>query len=157
MENTFTSVAEMAARLFPMLKIVKPVLPYLLHNKWETSRKIQNIPEDCPVLFLSGLLDQIVPPAHMQELYAALRADLPHVDDFVGVGETGAVPRASMVKFPGSGHNAIMMTSTEKYYSVVGSWLNGVEKCGPRAGASEGGRVGEAVGGGAAVGLRQRH
>ena len=40
LENTFTSVADMSASLFPVVKPIKFLLPVLLRNKWETLSKV---------------------------------------------------------------------------------------------------------------------
>lgn len=65
----------------PAAKLLTP----LCHQKWDSEKYLPKI-EDVPVLFLSGLKDEIVPPAHMKELYTLCRAktkvwkELPHGD-----------------------------------------------------------------------------
>lgn len=80
-ENTFTSISDMADVLFsPMLQrsfpraawflvpflkyVVKPVVLFVGWWSVDTVRKIQ-----CPMLFLSGAKDELVPPAHVKALH----------------------------------------------------------------------------------------
>jgi fermentation-respiration switch protein FrsA (DUF1100 family) len=65
-ENTFTSISEMVDKLFP---VVKPFKHYLLRLKWESIKKVGRI--ECPILFLNGMQDEIVPAGHMARLYSA--------------------------------------------------------------------------------------
>ncbi|URE33317.1 Prolyl oligopeptidase family [Musa troglodytarum] len=58
LENTFTSILDMAAIMFPFLK-------WFIGGSGSKSPKIEQ-----PILFLSGLQDELVPPSHMQMLYA---------------------------------------------------------------------------------------
>jgi len=64
LENTFTSISAMADKLFPFLTLVKP---YILRMKFDSISLISGI--KCPILFISGLMDELVPPLHMQKLY----------------------------------------------------------------------------------------
>jgi len=82
-ENTFTSIAEMAG---PLLRRVGDWLP----SKWKNHEKIQQI--SCPVLFLSGRLDTIVPPEMMDLLKCAATS----------------AKEAKLVEFPTQGHNDTM-------------------------------------------------
>lgn len=65
-ENTYASMEDLAKDLFSVLKFLSPLLPFLLKNKWETKEKIQSV--DCPILFISGLQDRVIPPRHMKML-----------------------------------------------------------------------------------------
>ncbi len=42
-ENTFTSVGDMAAELFPMLRVLRPLFPLFLKSKWK-SQELVRIP-----------------------------------------------------------------------------------------------------------------
>ncbi|XP_042506821.1 alpha/beta hydrolase domain-containing protein WAV2 [Macadamia integrifolia] len=75
LENTFTSILDLAGVLFPFLKWFiggsgskgPKVLNCLVRSPWSTIDIIGQIKQ--PILFLSGLQDEMVPPSHMQMLY----------------------------------------------------------------------------------------
>jgi abhydrolase domain-containing protein 13 len=43
-------------------------LAFLCHQIWPSEKSIQQI-VNVPILFLSGLRDELVPPSHMRQLY----------------------------------------------------------------------------------------
>ncbi len=54
-----------------MISVVLPALTRvkaLSHNKWESASLISAV--KCPILFLSGQRDELVPPSMTQRLYA---------------------------------------------------------------------------------------
>jgi len=65
LENTFLSIRKMIPSAFPPAKYLAP----LCHQRWASEEIIQQI-TDIPILFLSGLMDEIVPPSHMEQLHA---------------------------------------------------------------------------------------
>ena len=65
-ENTFTSIADMIGAVFPFLNF-SVIKNFCLRLKWESHKWIQFIP--CPVLLISGLKDELVPPGHMKRLH----------------------------------------------------------------------------------------
>lgn len=80
LENTFTSILDMAGVLLPFLKWVIggsgskgfKLLNFVVRSPWNTIDVIGEIRQ--PILFLSGLQDEMVPPIHMQKLYAKAAA-----------------------------------------------------------------------------------
>ncbi|ONK66152.1 uncharacterized protein A4U43_C06F4670 [Asparagus officinalis] len=76
LENTFTSILDMAGILLPFLKWFiggttskgPRVLNFLVRSPWNTIKTIGQIKQ--PILFLSGLQDEMVPPSHMRMLHA---------------------------------------------------------------------------------------
>ncbi|KAG4942442.1 hypothetical protein JHK85_047088 [Glycine max] len=80
LENTFTSILDMAGVLLPFLKWFiggsstngPKVLNFLVRSPWSTIDVVGQIKQ--PILFLSGLQDEMVPPSHMQMLYAKAAA-----------------------------------------------------------------------------------
>ncbi|KAJ7979278.1 Bem46 [Quillaja saponaria] len=80
LENTFTSILDMTAVLLPFLKWFiggsgskgPRILNFLLRSPWSTIDVVGQIKQ--PILFLSGLKDETVPPSHMQILYAKAAA-----------------------------------------------------------------------------------
>ncbi|KAJ8510361.1 hypothetical protein OPV22_000795 [Ensete ventricosum] len=76
LENTFTSILDMAAIMFPFLRWFiggsgskgPKILNCIVRSPWRTIDIIDKIKR--PILFLSGLQDELVPPSHMQMLYS---------------------------------------------------------------------------------------
>ncbi len=72
LENTFTSIPDMAGCLMPLLaKLVGTGAPlnFLVRDRWHTASRIAAIA--APLLFICSGLDEMVPPAQMRELRAA--------------------------------------------------------------------------------------
>ena len=117
LENTFTSVQEMAVQLFPLLRATSCIMDRLLENKWQNIDRIENV--NCPILFLSGAKDNIVPPSHMKRLYE--------------LASSNSSNNVKMKIFPNSGHNDIPFTNQGKsvnleYFQVITTFLG--EWCG---------------------------
>lgn len=80
LENTFTSILDMAGVLLPFLKWFiggtgskcPKILNFLVRSRWGTIDIIGQVKQ--PILFISGLRDEMVPPAHMKILYAKAAA-----------------------------------------------------------------------------------
>ncbi|KAJ2777040.1 bem46 protein, variant [Coemansia javaensis] len=64
LENTFLSIPKLIPSVLPVLKYVT----FLSSEKWHSDSAIQQI-AGVPILFLSGLQDELVPPPHMRKLY----------------------------------------------------------------------------------------
>ncbi|AAS51733.1 ADL187Wp [Eremothecium gossypii ATCC 10895] len=66
LENTFLSIPKVIPYVFPYLRYVS----FLCREVWNSEEEIRLVDETIPILFLSGLKDEIVPPSHMQALYS---------------------------------------------------------------------------------------
>jgi len=73
-ENTFTSIEDMVIILAERFKVKPIFLPFLrvflyffLTSRWKSKVSIKTLA--CPILFISGLSDELIPPIQMQELY----------------------------------------------------------------------------------------
>jgi len=64
LENTFLSMRKLIPSIIPPAKY----LTLLCHQVWASDTFLPSITE-VPILFLSGLQDEIVPPSHMRRLY----------------------------------------------------------------------------------------
>ncbi|KAJ2788074.1 bem46 protein, variant, partial [Coemansia helicoidea] len=64
LENTFLSIPRLIPSVLPVLRHIT----FLSSEKWDSESTIQRI-TNVPVLFLSGLQDELVPPPHMRSLY----------------------------------------------------------------------------------------
>ncbi|XP_015436916.1 PREDICTED: alpha/beta hydrolase domain-containing protein 13 isoform X2 [Dufourea novaeangliae] len=71
LENTFTSIPDMAALLFG-LKFLQYLPLFLYKNKYLSILKVRSV--TVPTLFISGLADTLVPPRMMQDLYKNCRS-----------------------------------------------------------------------------------
>ncbi|CAH9098488.1 unnamed protein product [Cuscuta europaea] len=84
LENTFTSILDMAGVLLPFLKWFiggsgskgLKLLNFLVRSPWNTIDVVSEIRQ--PILFLSGVKDEMVPPSHMSKLYAKAAAHNNH-------------------------------------------------------------------------------
>lgn len=65
-ENTFTSLSDLVDILMPWLA---PIKYWVLRMRWDTLSLAPNL--TAPVLFLSGLRDELIPPAMMAALHSA--------------------------------------------------------------------------------------
>ena len=75
LENTFTSIPDMAGCLMPLLATLVGTgapLNFLVKDKWQTARVIGRIA--APLLLVCSGQDEMVPPAQMQELRALASA-----------------------------------------------------------------------------------
>ncbi|PSC75999.1 alpha beta-hydrolase superfamily isoform B [Micractinium conductrix] len=71
LENTFTRIVDVVPKTMPLLSpFVGPGRPFnfLVRNHWDTRPRLQQL-KDLPVLFMSSLQDEMLPPEHMRELY----------------------------------------------------------------------------------------
>lgn len=64
LENTFLSIRKLIPSAFPPAKYLAP----LCHQLWPSEEVMPKI-KQFPILFLSGLRDEIVPPSHMAKLF----------------------------------------------------------------------------------------
>ena len=72
-ENTFTSIEDMAGVAFPPLRALVGEgkrFNWLVTNKWRSIDRVQTL-QDLPILFLVSLADEIVHPGQMARLYEA--------------------------------------------------------------------------------------
>jgi abhydrolase domain-containing protein 13 len=77
-ENTFTSILDMIDCLFPLLSHFK----FLSFNVWNSLATIQYFPSTLPTLFLSGEVDDLVPPKMMAQLYQSCSSEEKHMKKF---------------------------------------------------------------------------
>ncbi|KAG8883915.1 hypothetical protein FRB97_005589 [Tulasnella sp. 331] len=64
-ENTFLSIPELIPSVMPYLSSVS----FLCHQHWRSSTSVLKIPRTTPMLMISGLKDEVVPPPHMKRLW----------------------------------------------------------------------------------------
>eukprot|EP00171_Calliarthron_tuberculosum_P012877 IDg12877t1 len=62
-ENSFTSIDDMIDVVLPPLRAFK----FLNRNKWDSLARIKDV--KVPILFISGLRDELCPPVHMRRLH----------------------------------------------------------------------------------------
>ncbi|KAI9191598.1 hypothetical protein LWI28_010656 [Acer negundo] len=114
LENTFTSILDMAGVLLPFLKWFiggssskgPKILNFVVRSPWSTIDVVGEIKQ--PILFLSGLQDEMVPPSHMQLLYAkaATRNN-----------------ECKFVDFPNGMHMDTWLTGGDQYWRTIQQFL----------------------------------
>lgn len=94
LENTFTSISEMAGKVFPFLRpVVGPGQPLnsLVRERWESLARLKEYFGDessdeakafPPCLCLVSAQDEMVPPEMMERLYASIRSPRKHIVTF---------------------------------------------------------------------------
>ncbi|CAI0387806.1 unnamed protein product [Linum tenue] len=120
LENTFTSILDMAGVLLPFLKWViggsgakgVKILNFVVRSPWNTIDVIGEVQR--PILLLSGLQDEMVPPSHMQMLYAKAAA---HNKECI------------FVDFPSGMHMDTWLAGGDHYWATIQQFL---EKYAPR-------------------------
>lgn len=95
LENTFLSMRSLIPSVIPPAKY----LAILCHQVWPSESVIPSITE-VPILFLSGLQDEIVPPPHMRKLY-----------------ELATTPTKIWKPLPGGDHNSSVLE--EGYFEAI--------------------------------------
>ncbi|KAG5492822.1 hypothetical protein JKF63_01402 [Porcisia hertigi] len=135
-ENSFSSIGDMASALSrPVLtKLVKRcpglavgifeyyVKPLALWLDWNSLEKVSQVV--VPMLFLSGLRDEIVPPEQMRRLYKAATKCLRD-----GNGSDLTVPLRRFLEFEDGEHNNLPLMPG--YMSALQDFLSDVRNAGP--------------------------
>jgi len=80
LENTFTSIPDIARILFPF-KIIKILPVWFYKNQFKSGKKVCRITQ--PTLFLSGLADKLIPPRMMTTLYSSCGSPIKRLARFV--------------------------------------------------------------------------
>ncbi|XP_065849264.1 alpha/beta hydrolase domain-containing protein WAV2 isoform X1 [Euphorbia lathyris] len=114
LENTFTSILDMAGVLLPFLKWFigrthskgPKILNFVVRSPWSTIDVIGQVKQ--PILFLSGLQDEMVPSSHMQMLYAKAAA---HNKECI------------FVEFPTGMHMDTWLAGGDHYWSTIQQFL----------------------------------
>ncbi|KAK1755129.1 protein bem46 [Echria macrotheca] len=101
LENTFLSMRKLIPSIMPPAKY----LALLCHQIWPTDSLIPNV--KVPILFLSGLQDEIVPPIHMKRLY-----------------DMATTPVKIWKPFPGGDHNSSVLE--EGYFESIADFMGRV-------------------------------
>lgn len=115
LENTFTSILDMAGVLLPFLKWFiggsgskgPKVLNFVVRSPWSTIDVVGQIKQ--PILFLSGLQDEMVPPSHMHMLYAKAAA---------------RNKGCTFVEFPTGMHMDTWMAGGDDYWRTIQQFLD---------------------------------
>lgn len=106
LENTFTSISDMVDQVMPAVSKLKRLV---LANHWESVHRIAKI--KVPILFISGLLDELVPPQQMARLYDAAKESV--LREKLGI-ETGT-------------HNDTWVEGGEIYFKAIKEFMRKAE------------------------------
>ncbi|RCI15554.1 hypothetical protein L249_3616 [Ophiocordyceps polyrhachis-furcata BCC 54312] len=99
LENTFLSIRKLIPSVIPPAKY----LTLLCHQVWPSETLLPTI-KTVPVLFLSGLQDEIVPPDHMRQLHEICNA-----------------PSKRWKPLPGGDHNSSVLE--QGYFEAVAEFI----------------------------------
>lgn len=102
LENTFTSIPEVARVVFPF-RFIKYIPVWFYKNQFKTKRKICRLSQ--PTLFLSGLEDKLIPPKMMSDLFT-----------------TCGAPLKKLARFPMGTHNETW--TSPDYYQTINYFLD---------------------------------
>mmetsp|Transcript_43721 Transcript_43721/g.81569 ORF Transcript_43721/g.81569 Transcript_43721/m.81569 type:complete len:389 (-) Transcript_43721:27-1193(-) len=113
LENTFTSLRDMAVQMFPFLSPLRSLLRSpLVFDEWRSADSLRYFASNhtlwCCCLF-SGLQDQIVPPAQMKELHGLLSKYRPKV--------------LKCFNFPMGGHNDTPQIGGADYWASFNKYM----------------------------------
>jgi abhydrolase domain-containing protein 13 len=103
-ENTFTSIAAMVDHLMPVIAVFKGLI---LKMRWDSLSIVPDL--TCPVLYLAGAKDQLVPHKHMLALHGATKRS--------------KLNRIHVV--PNGTHNETWMQGGQDYWAAMRSFLQG--------------------------------
>ncbi|KAH8815459.1 BEM46 family protein-like protein [Xylogone sp. PMI_703] len=103
LENTFLSMRKLIPSVLPPARY----LAMLCHQVWASDAVIPTITE-VPILFLSGLLDEIVPPDHMRRLF-----------------ELATTPTKIWKTFPAGDHNSSVLEVG--YFEAIQEFVNNLD------------------------------
>lgn len=114
LENTFTSLSDMAVQVFPFLYYLKPILRSpIIFDEWKGNEAldymVQNSDHWC-ICLLSGLKDALVPPAQMAALHALIKRHPPKVLKYF--------------KFTHGGHNDTPIQGGQDYWHSFKKYLD---------------------------------
>ncbi|KAI1792214.1 alpha/beta-hydrolase [Ganoderma leucocontextum] len=73
LENTFLSLPRLVPTALPVLG----PFAFLCHQKWDSASKVPLLPQETPMLLLSGVRDEVVPREHMQGLWELVQQRVP--------------------------------------------------------------------------------
>ncbi len=107
LENTFTSIPDMAGCLLPFLThLVGPGKPltFLVKDTWRTAARVGAVV--APVLYICSSLDEMVPPSQMRALWDARVS-----------------PRSVWLEFPSAHHMDAWAVGGAKYWQGMVDFL----------------------------------
>jgi len=102
LENTFTSMRKLIPSIMPPAKY----LVRLCHQQWNSDETLPKITRNIPMLFLSGLKDELVPPQMMKTLFDICKVP---------------AQRKIWREFPNGDHNATV--AEPGYFDAIWSFL----------------------------------
>ncbi|KAJ1957017.1 bem46 protein, variant [Dipsacomyces acuminosporus] len=109
LENTFLSIPKLVPSVMPILKYVS----FLASEKWDSEKTIRKISK-VPILFLSGLQDDLIPPPQMRKLYELASRSLD------GDDKKSKAKRVAWEEFPNGKHNDTCAQAG--YFDKLASW-----------------------------------
>lgn len=107
LENTFKSISALVDVLFPVIAF-EFLKKRFLRLRWETIERIKDV--EVPLLLLTGMQDELVPPSHSADLLAQAKNS----------------PLSRQARFPDGTHNDTWEKGGDKYWEA---WEEFVVEC----------------------------
>lgn len=105
-ENTFTSILDMANIIYPKLRMFTRLL---LRNNWDNKKYVTNLPKHLQVLFITGKRDEITPSRMVVSLY-----------------QQCPLEEKLLLELPRGMHNNTWFVHRNEYYNVVSEFIDKV-------------------------------
>ncbi|OAX36782.1 alpha/beta-hydrolase [Rhizopogon vinicolor AM-OR11-026] len=122
LENTFTNLPRLVPQALPLFG----PFAFLCHQKWDSVAKIPLIPRSTPILMLSGVLDEVVPREHMQELWQiASRRQGSKLSDMSVISEIGN-GKSKFIEFEAGHHNDTCVQ--QGYWTAVADFMTSLSR-----------------------------
>lgn len=102
-ENTFTSIIDMASHLFS--KYLVTLVRLVLVNRWPSKQRIKNV--TTPALFIFSMKDEIVPVQQMLDLYSAATN----------------IPKKQKIVIDNAHHNDTWFVGLEQYFTGLNNFI----------------------------------
>lgn len=96
-ENTFTSIGEMADIIYPKLKMFRRLI---LRNNWNNKLYVDKLPKHLSIYFSTGKKDEITPTHMLKELY-----------------EQCTLENKTLVEYPDGKHNNTWYVHKKEYFA----------------------------------------
>lgn len=107
-ENTFTSIGEMADMLYPKLKMFRKLI---LRNFWDNDQYVTRLPKHLKALFITGMKDEITPTRMLKQIF-----------------KDCILENKTLMEFENGMHNNTWFVHRMEYFNAVNRFLKDVFK-----------------------------
>ena len=107
-ENTFTSLGDMADMLYPKLKVFRRMI---LRNFWDNDQYVKRLPKHLSALFITGKKDEITPTHMVKSIY-----------------QDCILENKSLMELENGMHNNTWFVHREEYFDRVNKFIKNLFK-----------------------------